>query len=167
MTGKILTGQSAAIVPKRRRRWALMIGITMIYTLTLPALEILTPSPSQSISPVFLIAFLPLFIALPQSPFARTRWWSERGLAGFDEFERAAITAGTRRAYAIVILILAALFGWLCLATWAPEIVAPHTPRQWLALGMSLLSIVIALPVFFAELIVPMPPADDLEEKMP
>jgi hypothetical protein len=156
--------QPTAIIPKRRRRWALMIGIAMLYTLTLPALVIFLPRPAHGFSPAYVMAFLPLFVVLPQSPFARLGWLRESRFLMFDEFERGAIALATRRAYTIVVLMLAALFAWLWLAAGDPTLPAPRTELQWSSLGASLIMIVVALPIFFAELMVPMPPADDIEE---
>lgn len=79
----------------------------------------------------------------------------------FDEFERDVLARATARAYSVLLLLLILLFAWLCLASFNGWSV-PHSPAEWFSLGLSMTGIGAALPIFFAELMVPVPPVEDM-----
>lgn len=148
----------------RRRHWGWAILLGMAFTLVLPAIELFDAQGGDRGNALFVLAPLPLLLAITQSPFARDSWLAERRLAMFDEFERAAITAATRRAYSVLLTILVWVFVWLWLASdngWP----MPARSGQWMALGLSLVAIAAALPIFFAEITVPFPSAGDEGEE--
>ena len=108
------------------------------------------------------IAFLLLGV-VPLSPFGRESWMTEKGRATFDEFERNALSAATTRAYAtlITVMMLGMVYLWIAsIAGWP----VPTIPRQWAALTYLLVGLGLALPVFYAELLVPLPPAEGDDE---
>ena len=114
--------------------------------------------------PNIVILLLPFIIAGCVSPFARDAWVGPR-LALFDEFEQAAISRATSRAFAIVMGIVAMLFLWFWVATtW--DLAMPHTPIDWATLGFALMGIGFALPILLVEIAVPIPPdeGEDGEE---
>ena len=149
----------------RRRKLAALIGLGIIAAALAPAIEIFTDneSPEGLVSPLFMMSLL-LILAVTQSPFARTTWVRAKGLAAFDEFERAALVDATQRAFGVVLIMLLALFAWLWLAS-AMGWPMPVRPRQWYALGWSFLVIAASLPIFFAELTIPFPPHAEEEKE--
>lgn len=149
----------------RRKNLAVLMSLGILLAALPPFIEIFTANenPDGAMSQLFPMTLL-LILCATQSPFARTTWMMRRGLAAFDEFERDALAAATTRAFGVVIAMTAAMFLWLWLASifdWP----APVRPKQWYALGWSFLVIAATLPVFFAELTVPMPPETDREDE--
>ncbi|MBY0306312.1 MAG: hypothetical protein K2W86_14325 [Sphingomonas sp.] len=122
-------------------------------------------SPGVAIKPwVANPAILVVLIGVaPLSPFGRESWMTEKGRATFDEFERSALSAATTRAYAtlMTVMILGLIYFWIAsIAGWA----VPTVPRQWAVLTYLILGLGLALPVFYAELLVPFPPAEGEDE---
>lgn len=149
----------------RRRNLAALMGIGIVAAALAPAIEIFTnnESPDGLVSPLFMMSLL-LILSVTQSPFARTTWVRAKGLAAFDELERAALVDATQRAFAVVLVMLLVLFAWL----WAASAMGwpmPVRPRQWYALGWAFLVISASLPVFFAELAIPFPPDAESDDE--
>jgi len=108
------------------------------------------------------ILFLLIGVA-PLSPFGRESWMTEKGRATFDEFERNALSAATTRAYAtlMTVMMLGMVYLWIAsIAGWP----VPTAPRQWAALTYLIVGLGLALPVFYAELLVPFPPGEGDDE---
>lgn len=148
----------------RRRNLAALMGLGIVAAALAPAIEIFTDneSPDGLVSPLFMMSLL-LILSVTQSPFARTTWVRAKGLTAFDEFERAALVDATHRAFAVVLVMLLALFAWLWAAS-AAGWPMPMRPRQWFALGWAFLAIAASLPVFFAEMTIPFPPEIEEDE---
>lgn len=150
---------------KRRARspkllWVLIAGAAL--ALAAPVIELLDTEDERGL--VSILIFIPLLIALSRSPFARDSWATRRGVGSYDEFERDALAHATRRAYAVLLGVASALMGWLWIA---PDLgwPAPQTQQDWSAFGFAFLFVGGALPVIFAEWMVPFPPeGDEMEE---
>lgn len=107
---------------------------------------------------------LAVMVASLGSPFARDAWMGPRAEKIFDEFEFAALSRATTRSYSVMIGLLVWLFCWLWLASdngWP----IPRTPLDWSSLGLAIIGIGGILPIFFAEILVPLPPTDDATDE--
>lgn len=140
--------------PRRREaRWAMLLGLVGV--VAMPVIDLVKPGGNT-------FPLLMLFIVgSTMSPFTRKPFLSDSGFAVFDEFERQALLMALRRAYLISLVIVCAIFAWLCVAQrfgWP----MPDRPHQWFTLGTALLIVMAALPVVIAEWTVPFPdPADE------
>lgn len=105
-----------------------------------------------------------VMLALSMSPFAKDMFRALGGQASTDEFERHALARATSRAYSVVLVMALILCAWCWLGT-AYGWPMPRTPLDWSSWGIAFLTIGVALPIFFAEIMVPLPPeGDELEE---
>ena len=145
-------------ISRRRRRpwlrWFLLLGL--LFLLPIPVFDTIRANPAADPmgSPG---GFLPLALGLAFSPFARDTWLTARGRSVYDEFEQHAMFRATTAAYATLLAIVMAGLAWIWLAGqfgWP----APSTPRAWWDWSIALLFAGIALPVTYAEWMVPMPP---------
>lgn len=104
-------------------------------------------------------------LALPFmfSPFAKDVLVPFGDRPRMDEFERAALARATGRAYLILLtLILFAFFYvWVALGQDWPT---PTSRADWSAWGQALLMTGIGLPIFLAEVTIPLPPKDESED---
>lgn len=138
-----------------RRRWVpWLLGAAMLIAPALAVLEILDdgvePETFANIIPIALL----LALALINSPFATDTLLASKPRPK-DEFERAAIGRATQRAYSILTGLMLAAFAWLWFAAlydWP----TPVTPLDWSSWGIAFVTIAVALPVFLAELAVPL-----------
>ena len=107
--------------------------------------------------------FLLVIILAGPSPFARDTWLGRRADREFDEFELAALSRATTRAYSVLTSLLCAIVAWLWLARifdWP----VPRTPLDWSSLAFAILAITAGLPTLCAELMVPLPPDEDASD---
>ena len=139
-------------------RWGLMIGLTLIWTT--PVLSMVNLADRSALVPGITTTGMPMFLSALHSPFTRGAWISPQGFAKYDEFERKALSDAMRRAYLIDLCVIGALFLWLMAATRAGWPV-PRTTVQWGSIGYSIVMTMLALPVIFAEIMVPMPDPED------
>lgn len=144
-----------------RLAWSIGLGIGL--ALLAPTFALLDPDPDDTI--VSMGFFFPLLIALGFSPFARDGLsLNARARRSYDEFERDALGRATRRAYAWMVALTFALFAYLWIGVQAGWRV-PANAHQWSAVGLAFFFVGVALPVFFAELMVPLPPeGDEMED---
>lgn len=147
----------------RSPRLAWYIGSAIGLALLAPTLALLDPDPDDTI--VSMVFFFPLLIALGFSPFARDGLsLNARARKSYDEFERDALARATRRAYTWLVALTFALLAYVWIGVQAGWRV-PATPHQWSAVGLAFLFVGAALPVLFAELMVPLPPeGDEMED---
>ena len=147
--------------PVKRTRWLPpFLALMMVASALIAVLEVFDNGKDTDRYPDLVIFWLPILVATLSSPFARDAWIGPRATKMFDEFERDALARATARAYAILMLLLIPLFGWLWLANvngWP----APRNALDWSSLGLAVLFIGAILPIFFAEIMVPFPPAED------
>lgn len=148
---------------KRRRLLPYFLGSMMVAMAVIGVSETLGGSKDDEQFPNMIPFILPFILASLGSPFARDAWLGPRRDKVFDEFERDALARATTRAYSVVTSLLIALFIWLWLASvngWP----LPRTPLDWSSLGVAIMGIGAVLPIFFAEIMVPLPPADDVPD---
>lgn len=143
-------------------RWAMAGGLAMLAAM--PVVEMIAPGdPGRAMPDVVPFAVL-LAGATACSPFMREAFLTARGFATFDEFEQAALLAALRRACLFDVIVVGTLFLWLAVAAnagWPLPVLA----RQWGAIGLALVTMMVVLPATFAEFMVPMPPVgDEIEE---
>lgn len=155
------TANEAKRRPRRRfTGWAILLAIAL--SLGLAFIATFFHNPFGPRWPDLATIWLPMLPTMT-SPFARETWFTDRGVATFDEFERAALFRATTRAYLIYIFGVAAFLGWLWLGTqqgWSvPD--TPHASGTWC---LAALGIAVSLPVAVAELTVPFPPTSEEEE---
>lgn len=147
--------------PVRRSRWlAPFLGVMMVALATNGVLEAFDTGDDAHRFPDLIPFWLPVVLVSFLSPFGRDAWIGPRATQAFDEFERAALARATTRSYAVIMLLLMLLFAWLWLAGvygWP----APDNPHDWSSIGLAILFIGAVLPIFFAEITVPLPPAGD------
>lgn len=152
-------------IHRRRNRWLpWYLGFGLLITVAFSLVEVFDPAADDRRLGNFSAIVLVLMLGAGLSPFARSTWMTNTGLAAFDELERDALMRATQRAYAVMIGLLAVLFCWFWLASlngWP----MPRTAADWSSIGISLLAIGAALPIFFAEILVPIPPEGDEEEE--
>ncbi|KQN25416.1 hypothetical protein ASE86_04030 [Sphingomonas sp. Leaf33] len=138
-------------------RWLLAGSLAVLAVL--PIAEMLSSGASGTL-PNTLPFMVPLLVGTMRSPFMRDTSFTERGMAQYDEFERAAIAAAMRRAYLTVFVLLGCLFLWLAIGEYHGWPL-PSSTRQWLSIGFALLFAMLALPTTYAEFMVPMPDPED------
>lgn len=150
-------------VRRRSTRWLLVFGL--VVAVGFAVAQVLLPhDPGRMVvgNPGL---YMPLILGASLSPFARETWFTSRGLAAFDEFERDAMRRAMANGYRTLLILVALVFGWLWLAA-ASGWPLPRTAYDWSAVGIALTLTGAALPVLFAEFTVPMPPAgDELEDE--
>lgn len=88
-----------------------------------------------------------------------------RGLSVFDECERDLLQRASSYSYRVVLALLLCGLAWLAYAArfGGP---APRSWQQWASLAIVVTGIGAALPVLFAEFLVPLPPKGDVEEDL-
>ena len=137
------------------------IGVGIVTAVAYPIIEMLDPNDAgHNIGNLMPLLFLVIGAGL--SPFARDRW-SEPDVPVFDERERLVLAHATRRAYSAFLGFVLVNATWLWLASlydWP----MPRSPADWSVWGYSLLAVGVALPILFAEIMVPLPPAGEEEE---
>lgn len=149
--------------PRRRRstRWVLVAGILLAAGYA--AARIASPHAPDSLWGFEALVLLPTIVGIRMSPFGRESWLTPRGLTVFDECERDILQRTSGYSYLVllglllcglVLLSCATRFGW-------PE---PRSWQQWASLAMMLTGIGAALPILFAEFLIPLPPEADAEE---
>jgi hypothetical protein len=111
--------------------------------------------------PVFGLA-MPAIIGAAFTPFSRGIWGNSES-AKFDEFEQQSLNRAAMIAYRIIIPLTALLFVW-CIIGLSNNWPIPSTPNHWGQIGWTFLIFGLVLPVFIAELIIPMPPKADMED---
>lgn len=139
-------------------RWGLLAGLVGIAMI--PVFAMLDMGQRSDIVPNVVPMSMILIYSTLQSPFARDAWLAPRGFAAYDEFERTALLAAMRRAYLVDLNIVTALFIWLMAAShkgWP----VPTMSGQWGAIGYATVMAMLALPIIFAEFMVPMPTEED------
>jgi len=145
--------------PRRTHtRWVLAGGLAMLALL--PVVQMLSPEVRAGVFPNVMPFALLLIVGSAQSPFTRDTIFTDRGLGQYDEFERAALTTALRRSYLAVLILIGGVFLWLMAGArlgWP----LPTLPRQWGALGFTMVMIMLALPATLAEFTVPMPDPED------
>ncbi|WP_084583828.1 hypothetical protein [Sphingomonas azotifigens] len=107
----------------------------------------------------------PVILGIRISPFGRDSWLTPRGLSVFDECERDMLQRASSYSYRVVLALLVCGLAWLAYATrfGAPS---PRSWQQWASLAVIVTCIGAALPVLFAEFLVPLPPKGDVEEDL-
>lgn len=151
---------SSSVRRPRNRYTPWVIGFSFVVSTTVAVIALL--SPARHATNIILCFTLPI-ASCAASPFAREAWLTQAGRATYDEFERDALRRATQRAYGVLLLLLVLLFGGLWIAGFTGQHLASE-PATWATLGLALTGIGAALPVLFAELLVPFPPVDDPEE---
>ena len=139
-------------------RWGLTAGLALI--LAIPVFEMLGNADRSAVMPNVMPMSTLLFISSLSSPFTREAWLSPRGFATYDEFERNALSEAVRRAYLVDLIAVGAVFLWLMAASRAGWSM-PVTSGQWGAIGFATVMTMLALPIIFAEFMVPMPDPQD------
>lgn len=145
--------------PARRSRWtrwAVLVGLVAGLLLALAAT--FAPEPGAYPSPIIALVTI---LAASTSPFMRETWFTARGQAAFDEWERDALFRATTRAYALLLVALGVFLGWL----WAASALGwtmPQRPVAWGSWLLFLLSAGLALPVAVAEFTLPLPTPDEV-----
>ena len=151
--------------PVKRSRWLPpFLGLMMVALAVNGVLEAFDRGDDAHRFPDLMMFWLPVLLVSFMSPFGRGAWIGPRATQAFDEFERAALARATTSSYAVMMLLLMALFAWLWLAGvngWP----APSNPHAWSSLGLAVIFIGLVLPIFFAELMVPLPPINDATEE--
>ncbi|MCP4028161.1 MAG: hypothetical protein GY736_17900 [Sphingomonas sp.] len=139
-------------------RWGLTVGLAFV--LAIPVLTMVSTADRSIVMPNVMPMSILLFISSLSSPFTREAWLSPRGFATYDEFERNALSAAMHRAYLIDVIAVGAVFLWLMAASRA-NWPSPTTSSQWGTIGYATVMTMLALPIIFAEFMVPMPDPED------
>lgn len=139
-------------------RWFLVFAALM--ALIIPIIDTISPINSGDwVAKGGMSIILPLVLGTGLSPFGRVWWFDRRAQSIFDEFELAALGRATKRAYLTFMSIVLLGIFWMWLAgIW--DLPKPELPSTWSAWGFLLLGYGIALPVLYAEWMVPLPPSD-------
>lgn len=147
-----------------RRRWLpYFLGLMIVVMAAVGVLEAFDDGTDAERFPNMITFALPFILASLGSPFARDAWLGPRMDKVFDEFERDALARATTRAYSVFLSLLITLFIWFWFASvngWP----LPRTPLDWSTLGFAVMGIGAALPIFFTEIMVPLPPAGEMQE---
>lgn len=146
---------------KRHRATPFLLAFMMLVMAVTAVMEMLDGGTETRRIGNFFPMAVTMMIAMLGSPFARDAWLDPRVEKMFDEFERDALARATTRSYSTLMAILVAVFTWQWVATvngWP----MPRTPLDWWSMGMAVVGIGAVLPIFFAEIMVPMPPAEDM-----
>ncbi len=150
------------VQPRRASaKWVMGAGLALALAaaIALPILH--TSYPVTGAPPLATTATL-AFVGAAFSPFSRGIWIN-KAKARLDEFERNALNRATHTAYRIMALLAVLLCFWCALGTenhWP----APTQPSDWAQMAWTFTALGLVLPVFFAELIIPMPPNDEVED---
>jgi len=142
-------------------RWYLLLGLLMM--LPIPIADTIMQAKNHNALALTAQMLLPLLLGMSFTPFARSPWLTARGREQFDEFEQAAMYRATVAAYATLLVIVLVGMIWLWLASlmrWP----APSTPLAWSAWALFLFGAGMALPVTYAEWMVPLPPSEPFED---
>lgn len=136
-------------------RWSLLFGMALV--LAMPVVALIGGPDDRAV--VSVLPYLPLMLAVGQSPFGRDSWLGP-GWKSFDEFEREMLDRAARRAYSLFLALTLVGAMWLWAATrWGLPV--PETSQDWSAWVFTLLLAGLALPTVVAEWMVPLPPALD------
>lgn len=151
--------------PRRRRstRWVLVAGMLIAAGYAVARMfPLAAPDTLWGFEPVVL---LPLVLGVRLSPFGRESWLTPRGLSVLDECERDMLQRASSYGYLALLALLLLGLAWLSYATrfGAP---APRSWQQWGSLAILLTGIGAALPILFAEWLVPLPPQSEVEEDL-
>ena len=134
------------------------LGLCLVLAIVYPILEMVdTDDEGHAVANLAPLLFL--IIGTSLSPFARSTW-SEAGVPDFDEREHIVLAHATRRAYSVFLGVVLASGTWLWIASlngW----MMPRSPADWSVWACSLLAIGVALPILFAEIMVPLPPVGE------
>jgi len=149
---------------RKRSRSVLWFGaLGIVIAAGLPILEMLDTAEDED----RLAAFLPFMILLlvpAMSPFGRSRLSiGAKDEPEFDEHERAILNRASARSHIWTIGLILMSFIWFHLASlkgWP----MPTTAMDWSSWGFGLVAISLTLPVLFAEIMVPLPPAGEEED---
>lgn len=147
-----------------RRRWLpAYLGFLIVVPWLLAILEVFDDGVEEERFTNFSSSIFVL-LALSLSPFGKDIFRMFGGEASPDEFERAALSKATSHAYLIMLGLALILCTWCWLGS-AYDWPMPRTPLDWSSWGMAFLVCGVALPVFLAEIMVPLPPeGDEMEE---
>ena len=160
MNGKIAAADGRTPpAPPRRATTRHAIALSLVAGWAMAAAAWVRPADEAMLNPFIVV--LPM-IAAAASPFARSRL-TQAGMACFDEFERDALLRATTRAYLTLAggvmlglgaVMLATLFGMRAL-----------TARDLAVAMLAVTGTAVALPILFAEAMVPLPPRADVPEE--
>ena len=106
---------------------------------------------------------IPAIIGMSLSPFGRARLWGSHKELPVDEFEKDALNRASRVSFNIAI-ILAALTCFWCELGLRMNWPIPASPQHWSQLAWTFLVVGLTLPVFIAELMIPMPSKAEQDE---
>jgi hypothetical protein len=140
----------------------LLMGFGLAFVLGCAiAFPILGPAYPHTSFPVFGLA-MPALMGAAFTPFSRGIWGNSKS-AKFDEFEQQSLNRAAMIAYRIIIPLAAFLCFW-CAIGLSNNWPIPSTPNHWVQIGWTFLTFGLVLPVFIAELIIPMPPKAEMED---
>lgn len=150
---------------RKRSRAILWFGaLGIVVAIAMPILEMLDTVEDEQRTAAFL-PFAILLIVPVMSPFGRSRLSiGAREEPDFDEHERAILARAGAVSHQWTVGLILLSFIWFYLASrngWP----MPSTPMDWSSWGFGLVSIALTLPVLFAEIMVPLPPAEEEESQ--
>jgi hypothetical protein len=142
----------------RKRYVPFAVAAMLLVNAAMPFIEVFDRTPDSRVFSTA-VPLLLLAVTMATSPFTRDAWLGLGSGSKYDEFQRAIAARATARAFAVLLGLILLVFLWFWVASlngWP----MPRTPLDWSAFALAFLAIGVALPVLFAEIMVPLPPRE-------